>query len=183
MLLQVIHDLEEVLPELQLVEAVRLPFIAAVVPHIGGNHKPHEGALALWIPDLVQHRRGNKEDGVSESHQLNVESGDEVPVVRVADESRRPNRKHAVHVQCLATTVAPEISHALHLKGEAEAVLAMDVDFVVPPLVVRKGGSDFYATATTQHEELGELLLDDETLLNQADRHNGFNASRAKVRR
>src|SRR6202035_5503891 len=98
-----------------------------------------------------------------------------VPVVRIVDNTRHPDRELAMHISGALATMPPETPNTLHLSCEAEAVLAMDVDLVVPPLVVRHGGSDFYATATTQHEDLGVLLLGDESLLDQADWHTGTN--------
>ena len=86
-------------------------------------------------------------------------------------EARRPDRELAMHVSSVPATVAPEVSNTLHLSCEAEAVLAMDVDLIVPSLVVRERGRNFYLTAAAQHKKLGVLLLDDKALLDQAYRH------------
>jgi len=46
-----------------------------------------------------------------------------------------------------------------------------DVALAVPPLVIGEWGGNFDPSSATQHEELGELLLHDQTLLEQADGH------------
>ena len=125
MLLQVIHDFEDVLSEMQWVDAIGLPLIAGPLLHIGRHHEPPERPLALGVRNLVEHAGGNEEDGVRKSHQLDVELGDEVPIVWIVHEARRPDRELAMHVSSVPATVAPEVSNTLHLSCEAEAVLAI----------------------------------------------------------
>src|SRR5713101_500933 len=171
--LEIIHDLEHALSQLQRLNPVRLPFIAGPFLHVGCHNEPPEGSLPLWIGVLVEHGRGNEEDRVGKSHQLDVQLGDEVPVVRIVYEARRPNREHAVHVTSFSATMSPEVSNAFHLNREAEAVVTANVDLVVPPLVICERGGNFDPSSATQHQALGELLLDDEALLDQTDRHRG----------
>src|ERR1700686_1233011 len=127
MLLQVIHDFEDVLSELQRVDTIGLPFIAGPLLHIRHHLEPHERTLAMGVRNLVEHGRRNEESWVRKSHQLDVELGNEVPVVRIVDNTRRPDRERAIHISGAPARTPPEIANALHLSCEAEAVLTMDV--------------------------------------------------------
>src|SRR5438876_8006896 len=120
MLLEVIHDLEQVLSEVQRVDSVRLPFIARPLLHVRPHNEPMEGPLSLGVSDLVEHRGGNEKDRIGKSHQLYVETGNEVPVIGIVDNACRPNGEHAMHVESVPAPICPESSNAFHLNREAE---------------------------------------------------------------
>src|ERR1700719_296072 len=103
MLLQVIHDFEDVLSELQRVDTIGLPFIMRPLLHIGLHLEPPELSLAPGVGNLVEDAGGNEEDGVRKSHQLDVELRDEVPEVGIVDNPRRPDGELAMQISAVPT--------------------------------------------------------------------------------